>query len=215
MGVSSPRVAVGSGRSGRPRDRDVAAARAASEPVGVLRVDGLRALIDHAGEGWFVRPEDRALLVAPLDATARRDLAGGAGVATRVAHVDGPGRNVGPRDVVRRGMGHADGRPGNLLMTNRSRREGTMPSQNWQPNGAMRPTQVGCWRRCRRVLMGALAMLAAQALWMPSPARAVPSFARQTGMPCTACHTSFPSLTPFGRWFKLNGYVMHRGGENR
>ena len=90
-----------------------------------------------------------------------------------------------------------------------------MPSQNWQPNGAMRPTQVGCWRRCRRVLMGALAMLAAQALWMPSPARAVPSFARQTGMPCTACHTSFPSLTPFGRWFKLNGYVMHGGGENR
>ena len=41
--------------------------------MGVLRVDGLRALIDHAGEGWFVRPEDRALLVAPLDATARRD----------------------------------------------------------------------------------------------------------------------------------------------
>ena len=40
------------------------------------------------------------------------------------------------------------------------------------------------------------------------PAQAVPSFARQTGMACAACHTVFPELTPFGREFKLNGYVM-------
>jgi hypothetical protein len=39
-------------------------------------------------------------------------------------------------------------------------------------------------------------------------ALAVPSFARQTGMACTACHTVFPELTPFGREFKLNGYVL-------
>jgi hypothetical protein len=38
--------------------------------------------------------------------------------------------------------------------------------------------------------------------------RAVPSFARQTGMACAACHTVFPELTPFGREFKLNGYVL-------
>jgi len=37
---------------------------------------------------------------------------------------------------------------------------------------------------------------------------AVPSFARQTGMTCAACHTIFPELTPFGREFKLNGYVL-------
>ena len=37
---------------------------------------------------------------------------------------------------------------------------------------------------------------------------ALPSFARQTGMSCTACHYSFPELTPFGRQFKLNGYTM-------
>src|SRR5580692_7837983 len=37
---------------------------------------------------------------------------------------------------------------------------------------------------------------------------AVPSFARQTGMACAACHTVFPELTPFGREFKLNGYVL-------
>ena len=38
--------------------------------------------------------------------------------------------------------------------------------------------------------------------------QAVPSFARQTGMACAACHTVFPELTPFGREFKLNGYVI-------
>ena len=41
-----------------------------------------------------------------------------------------------------------------------------------------------------------------------TPSFAVPSFARQTGMACAACHTVFPELTPFGREFKLNGYVL-------
>jgi hypothetical protein len=38
--------------------------------------------------------------------------------------------------------------------------------------------------------------------------RAIPSFARQTGMSCVMCHTNFPELTPFGRRFKLNGYTL-------
>lgn len=41
-----------------------------------------------------------------------------------------------------------------------------------------------------------------------APSHAVPSYARQTGMACAACHTVFPELTPFGREFKLNGYVL-------
>lgn len=39
-------------------------------------------------------------------------------------------------------------------------------------------------------------------------AHAVPSFARQTGMACSACHTVFPELTPLARSFKLQGYTM-------
>jgi len=39
-------------------------------------------------------------------------------------------------------------------------------------------------------------------------AYAVPSFARQTGMACEACHTVFPELTHFGRMFKANGYTL-------
>ena len=37
---------------------------------------------------------------------------------------------------------------------------------------------------------------------------AVPSFARQTGLSCTACHTAFPELNSFGRQFKLNSYTL-------
>ncbi|MGE5626242.1 MAG: hypothetical protein ACM3ZT_11910 [Bacillota bacterium] len=39
-------------------------------------------------------------------------------------------------------------------------------------------------------------------------ARAVPSFARQTGLPCQQCHTVAPELTAFGRLFKLNGFTL-------
>ncbi len=38
--------------------------------------------------------------------------------------------------------------------------------------------------------------------------RAVPSYSRQTGMPCATCHFAPPELTPFGRKFKLDGYVL-------
>lgn len=41
-----------------------------------------------------------------------------------------------------------------------------------------------------------------------APARAVPSFARQTGLDCFVCHVSWPELTPTGRQFKLNGYTL-------
>src|SRR6202045_2840988 len=39
-------------------------------------------------------------------------------------------------------------------------------------------------------------------------ARAVPSYSRQTGLPCASCHFAPPELTPFGRKFKLDGYVF-------
>src|SRR6202790_4990989 len=57
---------------------------------------------------------------------------------------------------------------------------------------------------CRLVRLLVIVMLCG---WT-TPGWAVPSFARQTGMACAACHTVFPELTPFGREFKLNGYVL-------
>jgi hypothetical protein len=45
----------------------------------------------------------------------------------------------------------------------------------------------------------------------PRDAKAIPSFARQTGQPCATCHTAFPELTPFGRRFKLGGYTIGGG----
>ncbi|OIQ77383.1 hypothetical protein GALL_409240 [mine drainage metagenome] len=53
------------------------------------------------------------------------------------------------------------------------------------------------------VLAAAAALFAA-----PESAQAVPSYARQTGLACEACHTVFPELTPFGRQFKLNAYTL-------
>jgi hypothetical protein len=44
-------------------------------------------------------------------------------------------------------------------------------------------------------------------------AEALPSYARQTGQQCAACHNGFPELTPYGRLFKLNGYTFS-GGNN-
>jgi hypothetical protein len=58
-----------------------------------------------------------------------------------------------------------------------------------------------------RTPAGALGLLLIGMLTAGS-ANAVPSFARQTGLACQACHTVFPELTPFGRTFKLNAYTL-------
>jgi hypothetical protein len=55
----------------------------------------------------------------------------------------------------------------------------------------------------------AMAIIVVASIILPfKDAFAVPSFARQTGMECTACHTVFPELTPLGRSFKIGGYLM-------
>ena len=75
-----------------------------------------------------------------------------------------------------------------------------------------RSIRRGLVDRVGRVLAGAAALLLALGLALaPEEAAAVPSFARQTGQPCAACHTAFPELTPFGRRFKLGGYTLGGG----
>ena len=59
-----------------------------------------------------------------------------------------------------------------------------------------------------RLFVALFPFACAAALLTPQTAHAVPSFARQTGFACEACHTVFPELTPFGRRFKLNGYTI-------
>jgi hypothetical protein len=63
------------------------------------------------------------------------------------------------------------------------------------------------WYRYGRVL-GSLAAPMVILAVSAAPALAIPSFARQTRMPCSACHTQFPELNEFGRIFKLNGYTL-------
>ncbi|MEC4748884.1 cytochrome C [Methylomicrobium sp. Wu6] len=63
-------------------------------------------------------------------------------------------------------------------------------------------------------LMGLL-LLSTASIFTIHDALAVASFARQTGISCSGCHTqSFgPNLTPMGRDFKLNGYTMSTGSD--
>lgn len=48
------------------------------------------------------------------------------------------------------------------------------------------------------------------------PARAVPSFTRQTGYQCSMCHAAgfYPELNNFGRYFKLHGYLESAHSED-
>ncbi len=59
---------------------------------------------------------------------------------------------------------------------------------------------------------GALAVGLMLVLGAAHTARAVPSFASQTGLPCAQCHVIAygPALTAYGREFKLNGYLWKR-----
>lgn len=59
-----------------------------------------------------------------------------------------------------------------------------------------------CSCRVAKTLAAAAACLA------PATVSAVPSFARQTGLECVACHVSWPELTATGRQFKLGGYTL-------
>ncbi|GBD91618.1 hypothetical protein BMS3Abin04_02350 [bacterium BMS3Abin04] len=45
-------------------------------------------------------------------------------------------------------------------------------------------------------------------MFFSSTVLSIPSFSRQTNLPCSSCHYKFPELNPFGRFFKLNGYTM-------
>jgi len=58
----------------------------------------------------------------------------------------------------------------------------------------------------RRIAICVAGLLACAAGVMPS-AMALPSYARQTGLPCSGCHTTAPELNNGGRLFKLLGYT--------
>lgn len=56
-------------------------------------------------------------------------------------------------------------------------------------------------------------LLVAAVVGLAAPAYAIPSFALQTGQPCTSCHIGAygPQLTAFGRAFKIGGYTQTGG----
>jgi hypothetical protein len=71
-------------------------------------------------------------------------------------------------------------------------------------------TRPGILRRSAALLAIAACVLA------PRISQAVPSFARQTGQDCVACHVGGfgPQLTPFGIRFKIGGYTDSNGQKS-
>jgi len=58
-------------------------------------------------------------------------------------------------------------------------------------------------------LFVAAAMALLGTMFAPQSAEAVPSFARQVGIPCYGCHFQhIPKLNSFGREFKLGGFTQ-------
>jgi hypothetical protein len=78
------------------------------------------------------------------------------------------------------------------------------------PTGSIRhPLPVNASYRVAAGLgVGAHDAVAPASLYAALAKFIVPSFSRQTGLACSACHYQFPQLTPFGRVFKLNGYTI-------
>ena len=58
----------------------------------------------------------------------------------------------------------------------------------------------------RFICICAAAIVAGVGGFVPN-ARALPSYARQTGLPCSGCHTTPPELNNAGRLFKLMAYI--------
>lgn len=52
------------------------------------------------------------------------------------------------------------------------------------------------------------AALCAAVLMTPARAQAIPAFARSTSLACTACHRAFPELSPIGKQFMADGYLL-------
>lgn len=75
------------------------------------------------------------------------------------------------------------------------------------------PGARGFYRKTTVFWLAGLAAIAVGAAFIPRHAAAIPSFARQTGMECNACHTAYPQLTALGRQFKLNSFSMSDGSN--
>jgi len=73
------------------------------------------------------------------------------------------------------------------------------------------PSVCSTWRIATLAGASALLLSTFVIIGYAVPARALPSYARQTGQTCGTCHTDFAGLTPYGRLFKIQGYTAGGG----
>src|SRR6202795_2927889 len=87
---------------------------------------------------------------------------------------------------------------------------GSMTSGRRLPDHASAVT----WIAPAILTVGLVLGFAAMCILGAQRVQALPSYARQTGQECAACHNGFPELTPYGRLFKLNAYTFGGGQSN-
>jgi hypothetical protein len=63
-----------------------------------------------------------------------------------------------------------------------------------------------------RALLRIAVLAGAASCAATAPARALPIFAHDYGVPCQKCHTAIPALTPFGKAFLDNGFHIPGAG---
>ena len=74
------------------------------------------------------------------------------------------------------------------------------------------PAASSLQKRKRAIrVVSAVMLLFALLTSMPRPVEAVPSYARQTGLSCIACHQGYLALNSYGRDFKMSGYTASSG----
>jgi len=69
-------------------------------------------------------------------------------------------------------------------------------------------TLLPATRRISVKILSSIFVIACLMVTFRPAAHAVPSYSRQTGLPCASCHFAPPELNAFGRKFKLDGYVF-------
>src|SRR5271170_4671988 len=72
----------------------------------------------------------------------------------------------------------------------------------------MKSSYIPKWAERIIASVPALLILLAMMLPSPKPANAIPAFARKYGLPCSACHITWPELNNFGQVFRDNGYQL-------
>jgi hypothetical protein len=72
-----------------------------------------------------------------------------------------------------------------------------------------------CLRMLWATVMVSITLSGLSAVVVPKTADAIPAFSRQTGKPCSTCHSVIPKLNQTGQNFRTNGFRFPEEKERK